>query len=330
MKDETQIHQTAFPTVMSACRTAELARKVISAEMEALAEMSARIGEAFEKAIDIILQTRGRVIVVGMGKSGIIGKKIAATLASTGTSSFFVHPGEAYHGDLGMIRPSDTVILISNSGETEELIRLIPFLQYQGNQVIAMTGKLESTLAKNAHVVLDVSVQREACNNNLAPTSSTTATLVMGDALAVALSTVRGFQPEDFARFHPGGSLGRKLLTRVRDVMHTRNLPICSPDSSMREVVHTVTSGRMGIALVVSGDKLRGVITDGDLRRALERHAEPMNLQAAEVMTEGPHTISADERFADAEHCMRRLRVKVLVVTDEYGSPVGIVDLFDA
>lgn len=329
MKDETQPHQTALTTVMSARGTAELAREVISTEMKALAEMSARIGEAFEKAIDIILQTRGRVIVVGMGKSGIIGKKIAATLASTGTSSFFVHPGEAYHGDLGMIRPSDTVILISNSGETEELIRLIPFLQYQGNQVIAMTGKLESTLAKNAHVVLDVSVQREACNNNLAPTSSTTATLVMGDALAVVLSTLRNFQPEDFARFHPGGSLGRKLLTRVRDVMKSRNLPTCSPSTPLRDVVTAITSGRMGIAIIVCDGTLCGVVTDGDLRRALDLHEDPMSLKASDIMTATPLAIGADERFSDAEHQMHKSRVSTLVVIDSHRRPIGVVGLFD-
>lgn len=311
-------------------RTLDLAREVIAAEMQALEEMSARLDKEFEKAVEAIMETRGRVIVVGMGKSGIIAKKIAATLASTGTTSFFVHPGEAYHGDLGMIRPSDTLILISNSGETEEVIRLIPVLQYQGNRVIAMTGKVGSTLAKNAHVVLDVSVQREACNNNLAPTSSTTATLVMGDALAVALATVRNFQAEDFARFHPGGSLGRKLLTRIRDVMHTRNLPICSPETPMGEVLDVITSGRMGIALVVANERMCGVITDGDLRRALQGHAEAMSLRADEIMSACPHTAAPNERFAEAEDRMRQLRVKMLVVVDEKSGPLGIVGVFDA
>lgn len=191
---------------------ARIGREVVAAEVKALNEMAAKVNGSFGESVDIIMQAKGRVVVVGMGKSGLVGKKIAATMASTGTASFFVHPGEAYHGDLGMIRPSDVALLISNSGETEEVVRLIPFLQDQGNKVIAMTGAMNSTLAKNAHAILDVSVPHEACNNNLAPTSSTTAALVMGDALAVALSTLKEFKPEDFARFHPGGSLGKKLL----------------------------------------------------------------------------------------------------------------------
>ena len=193
----------------------ELATDLISLEIEALQQMRSRVDGEFVKAIDLVTICLGRLVVVGMGKSGIIGKKIVATLASTGTPSFFVHPGEAFHGDLGMIHPDDAVLMISNSGETEELIRLLPFMQFQKNKIIAMTGKLDSTLAKHADVILDISVPREACNNNLAPTSSSTATLVMGDALAVVLSTVKNFQPEDFARFHPGGRLGRRQRARL-------------------------------------------------------------------------------------------------------------------
>ena len=306
-----------------------IARQVVETEIQALTNMTERLDGQFAKAVDIIMETRGRVVVVGMGKSGIIGKKIAATLASTGTVSFSVHPGEAFHGDLGMIRPMDVVLMISNSGETEELIRLLPFMQHQHNKVIAMTGRADSTLARNADVVLDVSVPREACNNNLAPTSSTTATLVMGDALAVTLSTVRGFQPEDFARFHPGGSLGRRLLTRVRDVMHKDNLPLCSPDMGFRDVVHLMTAGRLGLALVVDDSGLRGIITDGDIRRAFDREDNPMNLKAREMMTAQPAWTGPDERFGVAEKRMRELKINSLVVCEPEGCVVGVLQIYD-
>lgn len=307
----------------------QIAKQVIDVERQALADMAARLDGEFAKAVDIVMSTRGRVVVVGMGKSGIIGKKIAATLASTGTVSFFVHPGEAFHGDLGMIRPMDVVLMISNSGETEELVRLLPFMQHQRNQVIAMTGKPGSTLGRHADVVLDVAVSREACNNNLAPTSSTTATLVMGDALAVALSTVRGFQPEDFARFHPGGSLGRRLLTRVRDVMHKDNLPLCSPAMGFRDIVHLITRGRLGLALVVDDAGLRGVITDGDIRRTFDRHDNPMGLQARDMMTVQPAWIGPDERFGVAEERMRELKINSLVVCEPEGHVVGVLQIYD-
>jgi arabinose-5-phosphate isomerase len=309
--------------------TLELAKGVISTEIEGLQEMSSRLNGEFQKAIDIILQARGRVVVVGMGKSGIIGKKIVATFASTGTPSFSVHPGEAFHGDLGMIRPSDVALMISNSGETEELIRLLPFLAHQKNAVIAMTGKLDSTLAKHADAVLDVSVAREACNNNLAPTSSTTATLVMGDALAVVLSTLRGFQPSDFARFHPGGSLGKKLLTCVADVMHRQNLPVCAVNASFREVVQTITRGRLGLAMVMEGTSLLGIITDGDIRRAFDKTEDPMRLSAAEIMTVNPMTIEMNERFAVAEERMHEAKINSLIVKDREGTIVGVLQIFD-
>lgn len=306
-----------------------LATQVVWTEIEALKAMAERFNGDFRRAVDIILSARGRVVVIGMGKSGIIGKKIVATFASTGTPSFFVHPGEAFHGDLGMIHADDVALMISNSGETEELIRLLPFMQYQGNRIIAMTGKLNSTLAKNADVVLDIAVEREACNNNLAPTSSTTAALVMGDALAVVLSTVRGFQPEDFARFHPGGSLGCRLLTRVSDVMHRENLPICSPNATFRDIVHTITRGRLGLALVMEGQTLRGIITDGDIRRTFDKVTNPMELVAADIMTTNPRTIGHKERFADAEELMRVARINSLVVTDDTGAVVGVLQIYD-
>jgi len=275
------------------------------------------------------MEARGRVIVAGMGKSGIIGQKIAATLASTGTPSFFVHPGEAFHGDLGMIKPIDVVLLISNSGETEEVVRLLPFMQHQENKIIAMTGGRHSTLARNADVVLDVFVEREACNNNLAPTSSTTATLVMGDALAIALSDKRDFKPEDFARFHPGGSLGRKLLTRVSDIMHKENLPVCAPDASFRAIVNEIGVGRLGLVLVMDEDKLCGIITDGDIRRAFDRFDDIASIRAEMIMTRTPKTVASETRFAEAEQEMLDKKINSLVVTGADGQVVGVLQIYD-
>ena len=247
------------------------AMEALEVELNSLQSMRLRMGIEVVRAVQLILDTRGRVVVLGMGKSGIIGKKIAATFASTGTPAFFVHPGEAFHGYLGMIGASDVALLISNSGETEQIIRIIPFLNDQKNKIIAMTGKMGSTLAKFADVVLDVGVEREACNNNLAPTSSTTCTLVMGDILSVAISKQRNFQPEDFARLHPGGSLGRKLLSRVGDVMH-KNLPFVSTGATLSETILAITEGRLGVALVLDQfGSLKGLFTDGDFRRTLTK-----------------------------------------------------------
>ena len=271
----------------------------------------------------------GRVVVVGMGKSGIIGQKIAATMASTGTPAFFVHPGEAFHGDLGMIKPIDVALLISNSGETEEIIRILPFLQYQQNRIIAMTGAPKSSLGRNAHVVLDVGVEREACNNNLAPTSSTTCTLVMGDALAMVLAAERDFQPEDFARFHPGGSLGRRLLTRVADVMNKDKLPICTPDASFKQVVHSINRGYLGLTLVMQDNVLEGIITDGDIRRAFDRDTDFTILCAQDIMSRTPKTVTPDMRFAEAEAYMRAEKVGSLVVQDDNNEVVGILRIYD-
>lgn len=298
-------------------------------EIRALTQMRSRMDDQIILAAESILAMRGRVVVLGMGKSGIIGQKIAATLASTGTSSFFVHPGEAFHGDLGMIKPVDVALLISNSGETEEVLRILPFLKHQKNKIIAMTGKPGSTLALHADVVLDVGVEREACNNNLAPTSSTTCTLVMGDALAVSLSAARNFQPEDFARFHPGGSLGRKLLTKVRDVMH-RQLPTVMSGATLNQTVLTMTEGRLGVALVMeTTGQLKGLFTDGDLRRALTKGRLVMEDVVDHHMTVHPLTVDADVRLADAEELMRQRKVRCLVVTDSSPIPVGLVELFD-
>lgn len=306
-----------------------IAQETLDIEIEALQRMRSRMDARFNHAVEIVLTMKGRVVVVGMGKSGIIGQKIAATLASTGTPAFFVHPGEAFHGDLGMIRPVDVALLISNSGETEEVLRILPFLEHQQNQIIALTGGMESTLAQHSHVVLDVGAEREACKNNLAPTSSTTNTLAMGDALAVALTVKRDFQPEDFARFHPGGSLGRRLLTRVCDVMHKGPLPVCLPEASFRDVVTSITDGRMGLTLVMDGQDLRGIITDGDLRRAFEAQEDVNQLTAAQMMSPCPLTIDQHMRFAEAEAYMRDEEVRALVVQDEEGQTIGVLQIYD-
>lgn len=307
----------------------EAAREVIALEVAELNALAQRLDLSFQKAVEAMLAVQGRVVILGMGKSGLIGHKIAATLASTGTPSFSVHPGEAFHGDLGMIKPDDVALMISNSGETEELIRLLPFLKHQGNRVIALTGNATSTLAQHADVVLDISVKREACNNNLAPTSSTTTALVMGDALAVVLSQVRGFQPEDFARFHPGGSLGKRLLTRVADVMHRRNLPFCAPDAHFREVVNTMSRGRLGLALVGEPEKLLGIITDGDLRRTFERVENPLVLSASDIMSANPRVIPESMRFADAEKQMQAAKITALVVQSDAGVVSGVLQIHD-
>lgn len=314
--------------VAATCDSLQIAQQTLDTEIEALRAMRARLDGRISQAVDLVMEMRGRVVVVGMGKSGIIGQKIAATLASTGTPAFFVHPGEAFHGDLGMIKPIDVALLISNSGETEEVLRILPFLQYQQNKIVAMTGKMDSTLATHADVVLDVGVEREACKNNLAPTSSTTNTLAMGDALAVALTVKRNFQPEDFARFHPGGSLGRRLLTRVRDAMYKEPLPVCAPHSSFREVVNAITYGRLGLALVMEGESLRGIITDGDVRRAFDAQDDVKHLQAMQIMSGNPLTIAADMRFAEAEAYMREKQVSALVVQDAQGKTVGVLQIY--
>lgn len=305
------------------------AREVIQAEIAAIEAMLARLGTSFEGAVQALVEMRGRVVVMGMGKSGIIGQKIAATLASTGTPAFSVHPGEAYHGDLGMIKPVDVALLISNSGETDEVIRLIPFLQHQGNIIIAMTGNADSTLGRNAQTVLDVGVTREACAINLAPTSSTTCALIMGDALAVAISTFRGFQPEDFARFHPGGRLGRKLLTRVCDVMQKENLPICSINEKFRDIVHIINRGRLGLAVVMVDDCIAGIITDGDVRRAFDRTDSIHNIYAADIMNTKPRTVRPEIKVSDAEALMHESKISSLIVCEATSKILGVLNIFN-
>ena len=308
----------------------ESALNTFRAEAEAVQSLAGQLTDDFEKAVRAILATHGKVIVTGMGKSGLVGRKIAATLASTGTPSFFLHPGEAYHGDLGMIEAGDIVLALSNSGQTDEVLRLIPYLQECGNTVIAMTGNAGSTLAKNSTYHLDVSVKSEACPLSLAPTCSTTAQLAMGDALAVALMNERGFRAEDFARFHPGGSLGRRLLTRVGDVMRSEHLPTASPSSRLGEVIITISDARMGVAVILDEGKIAGIVTDGDVRRAMLKYgARFFDITADEIMTRTPKTVSGADRLTDAEQLMQDNKIHSLIVVDRDGKLAGIVELYD-
>ncbi|UUM30462.1 KpsF/GutQ family sugar-phosphate isomerase [Vibrio japonicus] len=301
----------------------KIAQEVIATEIQGLSYMSERIGDEFSSAVDAILSTKGRVIICGMGKSGIIGKKIAASFASTGTPSFFMHPGEAFHGDLGMVKPEDVFIAISNSGETEEVLKLLPFLRDNKNYIISITGKANSTLAKNSHCHLDIAVPKEACPYQLAPTSSTTATLVMGDALTVALMDSRSFQPENFARFHPGGSLGRRLLSKVRDEMISL-VPTIHREADFTSVIHAISDGKLGIVLVDTKSEI-AIITDGDVRRAMNTYGKQVfDLTASEILTLNPITISSSANIQSAFEIMDSKQITSLVVCDE-GKVVGIV-----
>ncbi|OED64307.1 arabinose-5-phosphate isomerase [Vibrio tasmaniensis ZS-17] len=303
-----------------------IAKEVIQTEIEGLHYMSSNLGAEFEAAVQGILKTKGRTIICGMGKSGIIGKKIAASFASTGTPSFFMHPGEAFHGDLGMVTPDDVFIAISNSGETEEVLKLLPFLKDNNNFIIAITGNQTSTLSINSHCHLNISVPKEACKLQLAPTSSTTATLVMGDALTVALMESRGFQPENFARFHPGGSLGKRLLSKVADEMVSASLPLVTKATSMLELISTMTAGSLGLAIVVTSDnKLQGIVTDGDLRRAMHQFGDNLfSLSVADILTVTPQVISPFSSMQSAIDTMTEKQVNTLIVVDS-SSVVGVI-----
>ena len=308
------------------------ARKALKIEAEAVAALLPKLGESFVTACHICLSCAGRVVVSGMGKSGHIAGKIAATLASTGTPSFFLHPAEAGHGDLGMITRTDVVIAISNSGETPELVVLLPHLKRLGVPIIVMTGKPVSTLGKAATAVLDVSVPQEACPLNLAPTASTTATLAMGDALAVAMLDARGFTEKDFAHSHPGGSLGRRLLLHVEDLMHKgEDVPRVRADTALREGLLEMSRKKLGMTVVVdAGDRILGVFTDGDLRRALDNTAlDVRTALMSAVMTANPKHIGPRELAAEAVHIMEKYRITALPVADEHGKLVGALNVHD-
>ena len=307
-------------------------RRVFAIERDALDAVAARLDGAFVDACRLMLATPGRVVCIGMGKSGHIARKIAATLASTGTPAFFVHPGEAAHGDLGMITDADVVLALSYSGESDEILTLMPVLKRQGNPVIAMTGRAASTMAREADVHLDVSVPAEACPLHLAPTSSTTASLAMGDALAVALLEARGFTADDFARSHPAGALGRRLLLHISDVMHAGDdLPRVGPDVSVSEALVEMSRKRLGLTAVVDADeRLLGIFTDGDLRRALDD--AQVDLRAtpiAQVMTRAPRTIPSDVLAVEAAHVMEQHKINGVLVVDAEGRVVGALNIHD-
>ena len=309
----------------------EHARAVIELEAAAVQQLLTRLGPEFDNACKLLLQTRGRVVVVGMGKSGHIGSKIAATLASTGTPAFFVHPGEASHGDLGMITPEDSVIAISNSGETGEILTILPIIKRMGVKMIALTGGLDSSLAKQADATLDVSVEKEACPLNLAPTSSTTVTLAMGDALAVALYRSRDFSPEDFARSHPGGQLGRRLLMYVSDIMHIGDtIPIISDSASTQDALLEMSSKGLGMTAIVNkNNEMTGIFTDGDLRRTLNEGVDLYKANITELMGKNPVTTKADRLAAETVQLMREKKINGLFVVNDKQEIVGALNMHD-
>lgn len=315
--------------IKQAATPVDAAREIFRVKAQALLRAADRLDEQFNKAVDAVLATRGRFVIAGVGKSGHVGSKMAATLASTGTPSFFMHPTEAFHGDLGMVKGIDTVLLISYSGETEEVVRLLPALKRLGVTIIAMTGQAASTLAREADIHLDVNVPREVCPHNLAPTTSTTLTIAMGDALAVALMTARDFKPEDFAERHPGGSLGRRLLNRARDLMRGKDLPVVAPTAPFSDVLNSMTAGRLGLTVVVDHGRIAGVISDGDLRRVMQAHANPTSLKAADMMTSNPVIVQPDDLVSLALEQMRERRVKSVLVSGDGAALDGILDMHD-
>ena len=316
---------------LSAPSLLQLAREKLDIEAAALQGLKARLDERFVRAVDMMLHVQGRVVVTGMGKSGHIGRKIAATLASTGTPAMFVHPAEASHGDLGMIKQVDVVLAISNSGESDELVAILPVLKRQGVPLIAMTGGMQSSLARHADVVLDSSVEKEACPLNLAPTASTTAQLALGDALAVALLDARGFKPEDFARSHPGGSLGRRLLTHVADVMRSgEQVPRVLADAGFSELMREMSHKGLGASAIVDvQDRVLGFFTDGDLRRLIEKGQDLRALTAAQVMHANPRTIGRDALAVEAAEMMEQHRITSILVVDAQGLLCGALNSND-
>lgn len=310
-------------------RTLDIARRVLTTEANAISALTERLSGDFEKAIELLLACKGRVIVTGMGKSGIICRKIAATLSSTGTSAFFLHPAEALHGDLGIVQPNDIVIAISHSGETEELVRLLEAIRRIGARLIAMTGSPASTLARAADVAIDCGIAEEACPMNLVPTASTTAALAMGDAIAMTLLELKGFKEEEFARLHPGGKLGKRLL-RVEAAMHTGDqVPIVSAATPMADVVHEMSSKRLGMTCVAEDGVLTGIVTDGDLRRHMTANTDLLTMTAAHVMTKKPATIAPECLAVDALRIMEERRITSIVVVDHGDVIRGVVHLHD-
>ncbi|MDY5656965.1 MAG: KpsF/GutQ family sugar-phosphate isomerase [Prevotella sp.] len=307
--------------------TREYAIQCIKDEAQALLDLIPKLDENFDEAVEMIFHCHGKVIVTGVGKSGHIGAKIAATLSSTGTPSFFINPLDVYHGDLGVMTKDDIVLAISNSGQTDELLRFLPMVLHMQIPIVAMSGNPRSLLAKYATCHLNVSVSKEACPLNLAPTSSTTATLAMGDALAVALMEKRNFQPKDFAQFHPGGELGKRLLTTAQDVMISDHLPVITPEMNLGDAIIAVSQGKLGLGVAERDGVIAGLITDGDIRRAMERwKAESFNKTVADIMTVHPKTVSPHAKISDIQQIMNRHKVHSVLVVDEENHLLGVVD----
>jgi len=307
----------------------ENAIQCIKDEAQAVLDLIPKIDDNFDKAVDMILHCTGKVIVTGVGKSGHIGAKIAATLASTGTPSFFINPLDVFHGDLGVMSKGDVVLAISNSGQTDELLRFIPMVLHMEIPIIAMSGNPMSLLAKYSTCHLNVSVEKEACPLNLAPTSSTTATLVMGYALAIALMKKRHFQPQDFAQFHPGGELGKRLLTTAQDVMITENLPILAPEMNLGEAIILVSKGKLGLGVAIEQNHIAGIITDGDIRRAMEQwKADFFNRCVKDIMTKTPKTVSPQTKISEIQKIMNKNKIHNVLVSDSDNKLLGIVDRY--
>ena len=309
----------------------EQGRRVLDIEAKAVQSLKRAVDDSFIEIVQAILDCSGRVVMTGMGKSGFVAKKLAATFSSTGTPSFFLHPGEAIHGDLGMVTEKDIVVAISNSGETEEVLNIIPVIKRIGAQIVAMTGTLDSTLAENADYLLDSAVEEEACPMDLAPTASTTAALALGDSLAMALVAQRDFEPEDFALYHPGGSLGKRLLLTVDDVMHVRERnPVVNQETTLKETLFKMTSTRMGAASVVDeSGELVGIIADGDIRRQLEKSADLVKRPVKDLMTKDPVRITSDKLAAEALKIMQDKEINDLPIVDEDNQPIGLINFQD-
>ena len=316
---------------MTLSKINELAKEVLEIEANSILRLKENIGEEFDKAIDFLYNCKGRVIVTGMGKSGIIGKKIAATMSSTGTPAYFLHPAESTHGDSGVITKNDVIIAISNSGETQELMNLLPLIKRFGCPLIGMSGNINSTLGKTSDVILDISVEKEACPLGKAPTASTTATLAMGDALAVCLMEKKGFTKEDFLMYHPSGKLGKGLTYKVKDLMITgERMPIVKDSDSFTEVIKIISEYKLGMAMIVnSNNELTGVLTDGDIRRTIIKHGNTSNLAVKEVMTINPKRITSDAYAASALNLMEKYSITALAVVDENNTPAGVIHVHD-
>lgn len=308
----------------------ETAREVLLNESEALLRIREGLNGEFVAAVELILGCSGKVILTGIGKSGLVAKKIAATLASTGTPSFYLNPSEAFHGDLGMISKEDVIMALSYSGETDEVLKIVPFIHENGNRLIAMTGNSESALAKNSDILLNVEVEREACILHLAPTSSTAAQLALGDALACALMKLRNFSAQDFARLHPGGSLGRRLLMRVEQIMRKHDLPIVTEEATAIEMIHEISRGGLGLIVVQRQDEILGIITDGDIRRAMQsRQAGFFDIRPMDIATREPKMIHPESKLIEAERSMTQHKVNSLLVVDNDGRLVGVIQIYD-